>query len=238
MDLNSIFKFGSKADVLIRAYKAQKIGNITLQEGEPFIKIDNVTVDFSYSKEETTSRAQGQNLLTDNAETIARLRIDGVPLNERVTSLLYTYQSNQQLKTQYEVVECEEHKLILKYDNNQEVFVYDANKNLITTLTSAGKILEDNRFIDGESYIVFYKHIQEGLNFALKSPHIANLTLEIFGVGNTDETNSSVYVKLKRCSLNSSAKSTIDFKNTTNTVSLTFLVLDGKNTEDNTFLIG
>lgn len=239
MDLNSIFKFGSKVDVLLSAYKSQTIGNKTLIDGEPFIKISNVTVDFSYNKENNTIRNNYENYLTSNSETPSYIRIEGIPLNEKITSLLYAQQNNNTIyKTHQETVDCENNTIILTFDDNIDVFIYDVNKELKFQLTTAGNIITNDALTDNK-YIVFYKHkVTSGYSFALKSPHISNMTIEIFGTGNINEENNEIYLKFLRCALNSSAKSTVDFNSTTNTVSLSFEILDGKNANENIMYIG
>lgn len=239
MDLNGIFKFGSKVDVLLSAYKSQTIGNKTLVDGEPFIKLSNVAVDFSYDKENTTVNNNYENYLSKNSETPSSIRIEGIPLNEKITSLLYTQKNdNTVYKTNQETVDCENNTIVLSYNDNIDIFIYDVNKELKLQLTNAGNIITNDILTD-DKYTVFYKHkTTSGYSFALKSPHISYLTIEIFGIGNINEENNEIYLRFLRCALNSSAKSTIDFNNTTNTVSLSFEVLDGKNTDENIMYIG
>ena len=105
------------------------------------------------------------------------------------------------------------------------------------SLATAGKIVTNDKLVD-EEYTVFYNYAAETTPaYALSSPAISYLTIELFAQGNLDDTTSKAYLKLLRCKLNTSAKNTINYENTVNTINLEFEVIDGTK-PDNYLIIG
>lgn len=237
MDLSTIFKFGGKVSVLIRAFKSQTIGEFKLADNEPFLKIDNIAVTFKYGKIDATATSGRQIHLNNNEEVLTGITLQGIPLNSRTSALIYTTLTGQQLTSGFEAVECENKTIVLQRDNVSDVFVYNSNRELVLNLTTAGKIITDDKLVDNE-YTVFYNYAAESTPaYALNSPAISYLTIELFAKGNLDDNTSKAYLKLLRCKLNSSAKNTITYENTVNTINLEFDVIDGK-TSDNYLIIG
>lgn len=237
MDLSTIFKFGGKVSALIRAYKSQTIGEFHLAENEPFLKIDNIAVNFSYSKIDATATSGREVHLNHNGEVLTGITLQGIPLNSRTNALIYTTLKNQQLTSGFEVVECENNTIVLNKNNVSDLFVYNANKELVLSLATAGKIVTNDKLVD-EEYTVFYNYAAETTPaYALSSPAISYLTIELFAQGNLDDTTSKAYLKLLRCKLNTSAKNTINYENTVNTINLEFEVIDGTK-PDNYLIIG
>ena len=237
MDLSTIFKFGGKVSVLIRAFKSQTIGEFKLADNEPFLKIDNIAVNFSYGKINAAAVSGREVHLNHNGEVLTGITLQGIPLNSRVSALLYNILSTQQLTSGFETVECENHTIVLQQDNVRDVFIYNADRELVLSLTNAGQIITDDKLVDNE-YTVIYNYMAESTPaYILSSPAISYLTIELFAAGNLDDTTSKAYLKLQRCKLNSSAKSTINYENSVNTVDLKFEVIDG-NKPENYLIIG
>lgn len=236
MDLSTIFKFGGKVSVLIRAFKPQTIGEFKLTENEPFLKIDNTAVNFSYGKINANATSGREIHANYNEEVLTGITIQGVPLNSRTTALIYNTLQNQQITSGFETVECENNTIVLQHDNLSNVFIYNKNRELVLNLTNAGKIITDSKLVDSE-YIVFYNYVVNNASaYALSSPAVSYLTIELFAEGNLDDNTCKAYLKLQRCKLNSSAKATVNYENSINTVDLKFEVIDG-NKPDNYLII-
>ena len=238
MDLSTIFKFGGKVSALIRAYKAQTIGDYQLMDNEPYMKIDNIQVDFNYSKIDASATSGRETHSNYNEEVLTGITLYGIPMNHRSSSLIYSLLLTNQLTSGFESVECEDNTIILQKDNLSDVFIYDENKELVLNLTNTGNIISNPLLENNKTYTVFYNYIAESENsFGLASPHISYLTIELFAQGNLDNQTGKSYLKLLRCKLDSDIKSTINYDNSVNTLNLHFEVIDG-NKKDNYLIIG
>lgn len=226
MDINSIFKYGSTGDVLIRSTAAQHIDGIDLRPQEPFTLIKDINIVFNYGQNNKEITKQGT-LLFDNNNYPSSITLQNVPITQKISKLIFKPQNiNFLQKTNYIKATSINHEIYLPHDAIYHAFVYDSKNELIGTVECGDNVILSPDLIDGETYTVFYEYRLEAPStaYSLGTPDFGYFTLEIFGVGNRNSQDSTVYIKLMQCALQTNKSLYFD-NSGSNTVNLTFKII-------------
>ena len=85
------YKIGNKVDVIIRAFNAGTMGSMQIQyKNQPYTILRDVSATLTFAAKDVNSRQGEKNLLSFNHDSISRIDINGVVLNDKILNLLYT----------------------------------------------------------------------------------------------------------------------------------------------------
>ena len=85
------YKIGNKVDVIIRAFNAGTMGSMQIQyKNQPYTILRDVNATLTFVAKDANSRQGEKNLLSFNHDSISRIDINGVVLNDKILNLLYT----------------------------------------------------------------------------------------------------------------------------------------------------
>lgn len=227
MDINSIFKAGSKVDVLLRVDSAQQVGVYSLAAHEPYTLLKDLSITFNYRQQ--TADAEKQGFLISHAEDYPySVSLYNVPFTEKISNLVFKQGESGAMKTHMMRCLAADHKIYFEHNQCFNMYVYH-NNVLIGHFAETDNYLEGPELENDESYIVFYNYIpSEGsIVYELETPYHAYFTLEIFGEGNVGDQTSSVYLKFSQCALVTNKQFYFNSNDGSNTVNLTFNIIKG-----------
>lgn len=202
----SRYSFSGTGNIILKATTEGKYGNKKYLKNEPIAYFTEVGIDVSFSSVESVARAGVKNLAANSESSPSILNIDGVAVNETLQSLLYKKQTNlNRLKTEVKSISSLFNEAYLPITNSQElqddVFVYDKDKNIITNLTIDLQTGLITGLPDG-SYTVFYKVKEDAkASYYLSENNMPYLAAEIQISGNIGGKNGVAIVYLDKLKL-------------------------------------
>ena len=145
--MNNVYEYGGIADVLLRFKVEKEVGGVHYAANEPYTFLKDVTIQFKYEQINAQNSGKKPVLATNDGRPL-QLIINGVPLTQKIASLVLTNDRNASyMRTRRERVICDTNgDLQLRYKSSGDIFVYDKNMERII----------DN-YAPNEEYLVFYQ---------------------------------------------------------------------------------
>lgn len=224
------YKLGNKAKCIIRAYCVGLLGAEIMQhDNQPYTVLEDIEATV-YFNDKDSKAMTSKNLLSFNASNVSRVVLQNVVLTEKVLNLLFkNYPNGLNNTTQY-ITSTDRKELYFPHNPIYEVFVYDneglvSREEMVETTQSEEAILRTDKA--NYEYLTFYSYIPQKSLSLNENNNNVYITLDLELEGNEDDQTRNAWIHLERCGLE--ADRTLFFKQSINTVDLSFIVLDGEN---------
>ena len=198
------YSFSGKGNIIIKAKNEGKYGGKQYLANEPIAYFTNVFVNLNFQYIEKTPRVAIENLAVDPKSSPSYLRVSNIKVNESLQTLLYKkIQDQKKNRTKVERLESVDGSLLLSVQTgqtvNNELFIYDMNKNLITEYEKDAD--EITGLADG-FYTIFYS-INENASsiYSLDAPNYPNMTVEIEVLGNLNGVTGAAILHIDNVKL-------------------------------------
>lgn len=206
------YSFSGKGSILIKAGVPGEYGSEQYSANEPIAYFTDVLLNITFSNDDTIAKQGISNLVADSKAEGSVLSVQGIKVNESLQSLLYKKQTNN-LKDKTEVVKLISSNGVLYLPIqsgevlNEEIFIYDQNKNRILTFT----IVEDTIIgLEDGNYTIFYTVNKEATStYFLETPRFPNVQAELTVQGNLNGQLGVINIHLGKLKLLS--RPTLDF---------------------------
>lgn len=102
MNLNNVFAFGNKAQVIIRFASGRNINGVAYAAQQPYTILDNVEVSFRYDGAIVNVDHQGQSagrLISTKRDFPTEVSINNVTLNSKLSELLFDVVDDESIVT-------------------------------------------------------------------------------------------------------------------------------------------
>lgn len=224
------YKLGNKAKCIIRSYCAGKLGAEDMQYGnQPYTVIEDVEATVYFNDQDARSTTS-KNILSFNASSVSRVVLQNVVLTEKILNLLFkSYEDGLNNTTKY-LRSDENKKLHFPSNPVYQVFVYDDQglakaSGVVSTDRSDEAILEVKQA--NYEYLTFFSYIPKNSLSLNENHNHTYITLDLELQGNEDDETKNAWMHFERCSIE--ADKTLFFKQSINSIGLSFTVLDGEN---------
>lgn len=219
------YKIGNKVDVIIRAFNAGTMGSMQIQyKNQPYTILRDVSATLTFAAKDANSRQGEKNLLSFNHDSISRIDINGVVLNDKILNLLYTKNEEAPLfSDQFYVTTDEEGNAFMSWPRDvvYQVFIYDNQGTLEKAIPSCGDtFLQLNKA--NHQYSVYFSYVGEQ-SFLLNKSTNQYVTLDLIVLGNAEDETTDMCIHIEKCGL--SANKTLFLRDEINTIDLTATVL-------------
>mgnify|MGYP003307118141 CR=1 FL=1 len=126
------YKIGNKITGIIRSYCTGKLGKMDMQyDNQPYTILRDISATLNFAADTRDATVGRHNIWEFNADTVKEIRLNNVPLTEKILDLIY--QDNPtKLFSKQEDYESDEDGIIYlnTSDAIYQVFVYDDEGNL------------------------------------------------------------------------------------------------------------
>ena len=220
------YKIGNKVKLIIRCFSAGKMGDMDMEyDNQPYTIINGSSLNLSFDSVDKISGKGDLNLLTFNHDRLSRIDINEVPLTEKILKLVY--QTNDTpLCTVSENLVSDGHTLYLNVpDTIYQVFLYNDEGELEKAYGEYSDPTIEVEKADS-SYIMVYSYLGEK-SILLDKPNNFYCILDAEIEGNINENTSSMYLHCGKCGVK--VNKDMIFRQNSNTVDLSFIVLDKNN---------
>lgn len=232
MNLNNVFAFGNKAQVIIRFASGRNINGVAYAAQQPYTILDNVEVSFRYDGSIVNVDHQGQSagrLISTKRDFPTEVSINNVTLNSKLSELLFDVVDDESIVTR--ILDSNESGLssvLFLADTASDFFFFvDGVVSTNYVWDNINKTFTINDYDEEKHYLVFYKEKIAAPKYHLSSPNNAYFTLEIFSQGNKSNELMNVYLNLAKCSLLIDKQTSMAQVN--NTVTLVFSIIEDTN---------
>lgn len=217
------YKIGNKITGIIRSFCAGKLGNMDMiYDNQPYTIIRDISATLTFSndtKDETVGR---KNLLQYNADEVKEIRLNNVPLTEKILSLIYK-DNPDKLFSKQEDYESDENGIIyLNTDGTiYQVFIYDNKGNLEQAF---GEYQEQELHVNKTDsvYSVYYSYLGEKSYF-LDKPDNFYIKIDLDIIGNEDDNTQTMCLHIEKASVR--VDKSMYFNNNSNSIDLTCTVI-------------
>ena len=217
------YKIGNKITGIIRSFCAGKLGSMDMTyDNQPYTIIRDISATLTFSndtKDETVGR---KNLLQYNADEVKEVRLNNVPLTEKILDLIY--KSNpEKLFSKQEDYESDENGIIyLNTDDTiYQVFVYD-NEGKLEQAFGEYQTQELQVAKPESIYSIYYSYIGEKSYF-LDKPDNFYIKLDLDIIGNEDDNTQDMCLHIDKASIK--VDKSMYFNNNSNSIDLTCTVI-------------
>lgn len=220
------YKIGNKVKLIIRSFSAGKMGDMDIEyENQPYTIVNGTSLNLSFDSVDKTSNKGDINLLTFNHDRLARIDISDVPLTEKILKLIYK-DNDEPLCCASENLMSDGNTLYLNIpDTIYQVFLYDDEGNLEKAY---GEYTESTMEVAkaDSSYMLIYSYMGEK-SISLDKPNNFYCILDAQIEGNINDQTSEMFLHCGKCGVK--VNKDMAFRQRSNTVDLSFIVLDKEN---------
>lgn len=220
------YKIGNKVKLIIRSFSAGKMGDMDMEyENQPYTIVNGASLNLSFDSVDKTSNRGDINLLTFNHDRLTRIDISDVPLTEKILKLIYK-NNGQPLCCTSENLVSDGNILYLNIpDTIYQVFLYDNEGNLEKAY---GEYTESTMEVEktDSSYMLIYSYMGEK-SISLDKPNNFYCILDAQIEGNINDQTSKMFLHCGKCGVK--VNKDMAFRQHSNTVDLSFIVLDKEN---------
>ena len=201
--MNNLYELGGLADVFIINKVEKNIGGINYKPQEVYTVLNDVIVNLAYERNNSEGK-DIKNKINYIVNFPNEIYISNVPMTEKVCNLLMQKENDTNLLiTKKEIIECTvQNKLFLSDIPSKDIYVKDKNYNNLE-YEVADYTLTGN-FIEGETYLVFYKTYINKSVFNMEKVSMPYFSLEIHFKGNDNKKTTIGYMIVPSVSLISS----------------------------------
>ena len=225
----STYKIANKVKGIIRAQHSGPIGNqIATYVNEPFMRLDNIEAVLTFTSFDATPKVHDKNLLNFNHDTLTQVQLSGIPISDKILSLLYIPNTEAPLFHKQKYYESDvEGKIYLSISGSDthiyQVFIYDEEGNLEA---SYGEFDTSEPLVVAkadQTYSIYYS-VLGSKSYYLDKPDNLYITLDLELTGNTDDDTRDMCVHIEKASIKTDRNMYLN-RNTSNTINITASVI-------------
>lgn len=221
------YKIGNKIKTIISSYTSGKIGSMDAQyDGQPYTILLDSEATFSFSEiDKDAIQSRTNRVLSYNYDTLEEIRINNVPLTDKILSLIFKENTTEKfLRKAENYISDEEGKIFLNIDDSEtiyQVFIYNDNGELESAMDSYNEI-ELTVLKPESSYLICYYRVGEK-SYWLNKPNNLYVTLDMEVEGNQDDETTTMWIHVEKCGFR--VNKNMYFNNSSNTIDLIFSVI-------------
>lgn len=232
MNLNNVFAFGNKAQVIMRFASGRNINGVAYAAQQPYTIFDNVEVSFRYEGSIVNADHQAQTagrLISTKRDFPVEIFISNITLNSKLSELLFDVVDQEATITRVLNSNVDHLPATFILSDTATNFFFFVNGAISTNYIwdTENKTFTINDYDEEKEYLVFYKEKIAAPKYHLASPHNAYFTLEVFSKGNKSGELMNVYINLAKCALLIDKQT--DMAQNNNTVNLVFSIIEDTN---------
>lgn len=222
------YKIGNKANGIIRSYCRGKVGNLVAEyDNQPLccFKDIDVTVNFNSLTKEGRGH-DGVKELSFNKNQVTSVRLDGVPLTNKVFDLIFEQNQIGLCSTSKNYTSDENCKIYLDLpkDTIYQVFVIAENGSLERAFGEYSDVEMTVTNADSP-YLVFYSYLGDK-SYTFNKPATPYIKLDLEFLGNKNDATVPMFMHFDKCSI--SSNDNLLLRNNANTIDLTFTIINTK----------
>lgn len=217
------YKIGNKITGIIRSYCAGKLGKMDMQyDNQPYTILRDISATLNFAADTRDATVGRHNIWEFNADTVKEIRLNNVPLTEKILDLIY--QDNPtKLFSKQEDYESDEDGIIYlnTSDAIYQVFVYDDEGNLESAY---GELSDSELHVNkiNSVYSIYYSYLCEK-SYLLDKPDNFYIKLDLDILGNEDDNTQDMCLHIEKASVK--VDKSMYFNNNANSIDLTITVI-------------
>lgn len=254
------YKLGNKIKCIVRAYSKGKIGKFDIKfDNQPYTILKDVEASLTFTEKTRDSKSVFTDLAY-TAENLQEITLSNVELNDKVLNMIFSPKEEIFRSDSDDSVLIKNHcfqlNSTLQVDNLYQVFVYNANGEL---LAATGKTDFSNNIINLETFDEYYREKHLGLEeiglccysyisdnaFKFRREEdeedeegrkenryfILDLVLEGNTEENEEDTPTTSFIHIGKCAVR--INKNMYFNRSLNAIDLKFIIVDNVVNKDN-----
>lgn len=224
------YKIGNKSQCIIRSYNSENIGDVEIQyNNQPYTILKNIEATLNFNTHNRDISVAHQNKIAFNNDFVSEINLSNIVITDKILNLIYSKNEDKLCSVAENYITDEEKHIFLNTSAEEiyQVFIYKKNGILEaaygTLDVSEGLYLEEAN----ESYLICYSYLgNKSVNLNKTNNYYLTLDLEI--PGNINDNTSTMWIHIDKCILD--AEKNMYFRNLSNTIDLTFKVINDDTT--------